>query len=632
MSQLQVPPEERRSTPLWRNLSFTLMWTSTAASGFGDRMIQLAAWSMLGINLVGAQGSSIQAAISFWFFLPYIVLSGIGGWLADTLPRRFILFGCDAARAVILLAAMLMAPTGAAGAIPAEYHWKVYLIIAAVGSMAAIFSPTRAATIPQIVPTQQLQPANAIVLGMAVIASLIGLLIGGPVVARSVKAAMLVGAVTFGITGTFFLFMKLRPSRRAVQAEPLGQWQRMLEAVTYTWSHRRIRELVGLNILFWAGANILIAAVTAMCKQKLGIAPDEVITKAPYMIAAIGAGMLCSSLWVAWINTRRESSWFAMFCLLLTAVFMAVLAANRSYNIGLVLSFAVGFFGNAAMIVTTTLIQSIAADFIRGRVFGVRELLSTGSAVVVNFFIWRTPDADTVMIPALMVTAAVLALVALRGLWAEMTRGPMPSRVANVFYHFVRAYALVWHRVHWIGRAQLPMSGPVILAANHTTGLDPFLMQTGCTRMVRWVMIGSYKFPLLKPMWDAIKPITVNQDGKDLSNLRQMLRVLGEDQVIGIFPEGGLQRELRQLQPFAAGIGLIAARSGAYVVPVWIDGTPMVHSMWRHFLRPSRSTVVFGVPYKADKTKSHQELADELRGKMLSLAAEIDRAKAARVV
>jgi len=632
MPQINIPLDERRTTPLWRNVSFTLMWTSTAASGFGDRMIQLAAWSMLGITLAGSQASSIQAAVAFWFFLPYILLSGIGGWMADTLPRKFILFACDETRALILLGAVLLAPTGAVFAIPPDHHWKVYGIIFGVGCMAAIFSPTRAATLPQIVPVRQLQPANAIMLGIAVIASLLGLIVGAPIVGHSVKLALFVGAAAFAVTGSFFLFIKLRVHTRTARDSQRGQLQRMFEAVTYTWSHRKIRDLVLLNILFWAAANVLVAAVTAMCKNNYGFDDTQVVSASSKMMACVGAGMLTSSLWVAWINTRRESAWFAMSCLLLASLLMGVLSANGSYLTGLVLCAAVGFFGNAAMIVTTTLIQSIAPDHIRGRVFGVREVLSTGSAVVVNFAIWRLPNADAAMIPALLGTGLVLGLVALRGLWVEITRGPMPSRTANVFYRIVRAYTLVWHRVRWIGRNNLPMKGPVILASNHTTGLDPFLMQTGCTRMIRWVMIGRYRFRILNPLWNAIQPITVNQDGKDLGKLRQMLRALEEGSVIGIYPEGGLQREKRELQPFAAGIGLLAARSGARVVPVWIDGTPRVHSMWRHFLRPSHSLVVFGKPYTPDTTKSHQEIADDLRERMLALAAGIDRARAEQAV
>ena len=81
------------------------MWTSAAASGFGDRLVQLAAWSMLGVHLAGTDASSVQAGVSFFFFLPYVLLGPWAGWLADTLPRKWILLFCDEARAFVLLLA-----------------------------------------------------------------------------------------------------------------------------------------------------------------------------------------------------------------------------------------------------------------------------------------------------------------------------------------------------------------------------------------------------------------------------------------------------------------------------------------------------------------------------------------------
>ena len=60
-----------------------------------------------------------------------------------------------------------------------------------------------------------------------------------------------------------------------------------------------------------------------------------------------------------------------------------------------------------AALCAATLTQSIAPNYIRGRVFGVRDFISTSSAVTVNLIIWRTPDADQWMIQVLYVLSAV---------------------------------------------------------------------------------------------------------------------------------------------------------------------------------------------------------------------------------
>src|SRR5689334_19557857 len=90
-----IPADEAPAPPLWRNINFLLMWSSTAAAGFGDRMIELAALPMLGVTGENAQASAITAGVYFWFFLPWLVITPIGGWLADTLPRKWIMLACD---------------------------------------------------------------------------------------------------------------------------------------------------------------------------------------------------------------------------------------------------------------------------------------------------------------------------------------------------------------------------------------------------------------------------------------------------------------------------------------------------------------------------------------------------------
>ena len=620
-AKLILPGEQHTSTPLWRNLSFMLMWSSVAASGFGDRLIQLAAWSMLGMQLPGSDAASIQAGVSFFFFLPYVIVGPIGGWLADTLPRKWIMLFCDEMRAAVLVVAFILAPVGAAAAIPGDHHWKVYAIIAAVGVLAAIFSPTKSATIPQIVSLRQLQPANAIVLGIAVIASLIGFAVGQWIIGRwSVRIGLAAAILSYAISGTFFAFMKLRPHTGKAVGEKLSQLQRLIEAVKYVRHHRPIWELITLSMLFWGAATVLLATIAALCKTRYGIADQDVAWRTALMMASLGVGMLASSLWVAWINSRRESAWFVMIALLLAGGFMLATAVSRSYPVGLALCLGVGFFGNAGMICVATLTQSIAPDYIRGRVFGVRDLMVISSAVIVNLAIWRLPNADIYMVPALCVVAGLLVIAATWGLWCQITAGPQDIKAQNVAWRLCRAYTLVWHRLRWVGREHVPTTGSIILAANHTTGVDPLLIQAALPRQIRWVMLKSYHFGFLKPLWKIIEPITIEQNGKDSSPMRVMLRTLKEnDQAVGIFPEGGAQRGDRVLKPFQPGIGLLAKRSGATVVPVWIQGTPQTQNMLWHFLKPSRSIVAFGKPFKPDADMTNQQVADELRKRMLEM-------------
>lgn len=607
--------------PLWRNTSFMLMWSSVAASGFGDRLIQLAAWSMLGVHVAGTDAASVQAGVSFFFFLPYVVLGPAAGWLADTLPRKWLMLFCDEARAGVLLLACLLAPAGAAAAVGTEHHWKVFFIIASVGVLAALFSPAKASVIPQIVPTRHLQPANAIVLGLAVIASLIGFQIGGPIIEQqSVRSALMVGALSFGVSGLFFAFLKPRPhTGHPIRHRP-SQVERFIEAVRYVRQHRPIWQLIGLSVVFWSASMVLLAAIAALCKTAYGVDESRVISHTTTMMAMLGAGMLASSLCVAWANSRRESAWFVMLALAIAGLCMLGVAVSRQYTVSLVLVFATGFWGNAAMICVATLTQSIAPDYIRGRVFGVRDLLNTLSAVLVNLAIWRLPDADQYMVTTLYVVAGTLTVIALVGLVRQLISGPLETAGQNLLWRVCRAYVLVWHRLQWVGRQHIPERGRVILAANHTTGLDPFLIQAVVRRPIAWVMLRHFRYRMLEVIWRIVQPITVEEGGNQVGQLRQMLRALNDDTVLGIFPEGAAQRDNRELKAFQPGIGLLAKRSGAAIVPIWITGTPRARHLLWHFFKPSRSTVIFGPAVHIDPGLTAQQVTDLLRQLMLDLS------------
>ncbi|HEX7008798.1 MAG TPA: hypothetical protein VF184_02380, partial [Phycisphaeraceae bacterium] len=95
MSRLALPADEQVHQPLWRNVSFVLMWSSVAASGFSDQVIRLVALPLLGVSDAGVQASAVTAGVTFFFFLPYLAMMAPAGWLADRLPRKWIMLACD---------------------------------------------------------------------------------------------------------------------------------------------------------------------------------------------------------------------------------------------------------------------------------------------------------------------------------------------------------------------------------------------------------------------------------------------------------------------------------------------------------------------------------------------------------
>jgi 1-acyl-sn-glycerol-3-phosphate acyltransferase len=146
-----------------------------------------------------------------------------------------------------------------------------------------------------------------------------------------------------------------------------------------------------------------------------------------------------------------------------------------------------------------------------------------------------------------------------------------------------------------VGEEHLITEGPVLVASNHQSFLDPPLIgnlyQTEMVFLARKTLfIGFFKW--LYPQWNAIP---VDQDRPDMSSLKTIIRKLKDGHRVLVFPEG--QRTLNgEIGEAAPGIGLIAAKSGAVIQPVRIYGAREALPRGSAKIHFARITVVVGKP------------------------------------
>ena len=148
-----------------------------------------------------------------------------------------------------------------------------------------------------------------------------------------------------------------------------------------------------------------------------------------------------------------------------------------------------------------------------------------------------------------------------------------------------------------VGRENLITEGPVLVASNHQSFLDPPLIgnlyQTEMVFLARKTLfVGFFKW--LYPQWNAIP---VDQDRPDMSSLKTIIRRLKEGHRVLVFPEGArtLDGEIGEAAP---GIGLIAAKSGAVIQPVRISGAREALPRGSARIRFARITVSVGPPIR----------------------------------
>jgi 1-acyl-sn-glycerol-3-phosphate acyltransferase len=139
-------------------------------------------------------------------------------------------------------------------------------------------------------------------------------------------------------------------------------------------------------------------------------------------------------------------------------------------------------------------------------------------------------------------------------------------------YHGSRLLARLFFRFRILHRERVIQTGPVILAMNHQSFLDPPLAGNACDRAIYFLAKRSLmNAPVLGSVLPKLNVIPVDLEGKDRSALKALIRILRSGDCALVFPEGTRTPD-GNLQPAEPGVGLVIAKTGAPVVPMRIFG------------------------------------------------------------
>ena len=169
--------------------------------------------------------------------------------------------------------------------------------------------------------------------------------------------------------------------------------------------------------------------------------------------------------------------------------------------------------------------------------------------------------------------------------------------VNRVVYWTFRALAQpamrVYFRARRAGRAHIP-DGKVILAANHRSFLDPFIIGT-CVRRPIYFVAKQELFRRRFFGWflNCMGAFPIRRAESDEESLATALALLERGEAVVIFPEGTRHRSGPLHEP-KRGVGRLALESGAPVVPIAIKGTERARRGWR--IRPVRVHLRCGRP------------------------------------
>ncbi|MBL7155773.1 MAG: 1-acyl-sn-glycerol-3-phosphate acyltransferase [Candidatus Omnitrophica bacterium] len=124
------------------------------------------------------------------------------------------------------------------------------------------------------------------------------------------------------------------------------------------------------------------------------------------------------------------------------------------------------------------------------------------------------------------------------------------------------------------GRENLPKKGPFIMASNHASYIDPALVGVACNTAKISFMAKRELFerPFLGAWCKAVGCIPVERKTGAFQPLKEAIGKLVNGASVGIFPEG-TRSKTGELQKAESGIGLIAYKAKAPIIPIYISGT-----------------------------------------------------------
>ncbi len=192
------------------------------------------------------------------------------------------------------------------------------------------------------------------------------------------------------------------------------------------------------------------------------------------------------------------------------------------------------------------------------------------------------------------------------------------------FYDFAKATVRLIMRVLWrievFGSQDVPENGPLIVACNHLSLLDPPAMGCVCPRRIAYMAKKElFTVPVLAPVIRALGAYSVDRKGSATAGVKRSLEVLRAGGAIGIFPEG--TRNLDGTVDAQTGVALLASLGGVPVVPACIVGSDRARSF-------GQIKVAFGAPLilSAGRKATRDDLAKftgEIMGAIRALAEKM---------
>src|ERR1017187_6405099 len=197
----------------------------------------------------------------------------------------------------------------------------------------------------------------------------------------------------------------------------------------------------------------------------------------------------------------------------------------------------------------------------------------------------------------------------------ERARTREPDWTYDVTRVLTSLYAYTFLRARGISTEKVPGSGGVILAPNHFSFMDHFLMGCYIRRKVRFMAKSQLFKPPMQFVYSHGGVFPVRRGARDEQTFITAETILGKGGAIAMYCEGGRSRTGKVAEQAKRGIGRLALETGVPVVPIAIFGSSRVRN-WKRLQFP-KVTVQYGEALRWERVENptreqQQAVADEI--------------------
>ena len=517
----------------------------------------------------GSTQVTLTAIINAMILLPFVLLFTPAGFGSDKWSKPRVLRSAAWIALGLTLLITLFYYLG--------WFWAAFAMTFLLGAQATFYSPAKYGYIKELVGAAELTTANGLVQAVSTIAILAGIFVfsilfeshlkGHPVVAPD-QVLSVIAPVGWWLVASALLELVLihrLPPTPAAAPDLQFDWAKYRRL---GYMHDSLREvqanpivylsIIGLAI-FWAIAQVVVAAFPALAKDSLGIISTVVVQG---LLACTGIGIAIGSIVAGRASRQHIETGLVPIGAFGVAATVALVPMLGSVTLQAANFIAMGFLGGLFIVPLNALIQYHADERSRGTVLAANNFIQN---VLMLVFLGVTVAFSLLGLP----TGGLFFLLVLAAFGGALfTVYKLPQALVRIIVNMVISQR---YRIRVIGFNTMPEQGGVLLLGNHVSWIDWAVLQIACPRPIRFVMErGIYEKWYLKWFLDSFGVIPIGGAGSR-SALDGVRECLNAGDVVGLFPEGAISRT-GHLGEFKRGYEQATLDAQGVIVPFYLRG------------------------------------------------------------